>query len=147
MIMYYRLCCICCSCADMSQYQYVNVISTSIDNQSLILVRCPLYSFVPRDSYIIEKGNTTVGNQIVGFNLPFKSKARYAISHCKRKTKTHSSFNQTRVRFEVYFKKVNCFFYGKICKSLSIIAFTGYCICSMILIFILIKFSKITLGY
>ena len=35
-----------------------------------------LYNFAPRGVCILEKVNTSVGNQIVGFNLPFKRKAR-----------------------------------------------------------------------
>ena len=60
--------------ADMSQYQYVNVISTSTDNQSLIIVKCPLYNFVTRGVCVFQKVNTSVGNKIVGFNSPFKRK-------------------------------------------------------------------------
>ena len=94
---------------------YQNVISTSIDNQSLILVKCPLYNFVLRGICIFEKAKTTVGNQIVDFNTPFKRKHGYALSPCKRKTKTYASFNQTGVTFLLYFIKVN-FFYKKLYK-------------------------------
>ena len=34
---------ICCSCVDI--YYFVNIISTSINNKSLILVKCPHYNF------------------------------------------------------------------------------------------------------
>ena len=46
---------ICCSCADMSYYQYMNGISISTNNSSLIIAKWRLYSFVPRGVCIFEK--------------------------------------------------------------------------------------------
>ena len=86
-----------------------NVISTSTDNQSLVLVKCPLYNFVFRGISIFEKAKTTVGNEIVGFNTPFKRKHGYAFSPCKRKTKMYPSFNQMGATLSLYFIKVKYF--------------------------------------
>ena len=83
----YMCCTICCSCAGMSQYQYMNAISTSINNKSIILVKCLLYNFVPRGVSIFENTKTTVGNQTVIFKRPLasflKRKTWLCISPCK----------------------------------------------------------------
>ena len=63
-------------CSEYVNMQNVNVISTSTDNYALIIVKCPLYNFVPIGVCIFDKVNTYVGNQIVGFNSPFKIKTR-----------------------------------------------------------------------
>ena len=44
-----------------------NVVSTGINKKTLILVKCPLYNFVPRGVSIFENAKATVGNQIVSF--------------------------------------------------------------------------------
>ena len=133
---------ICCSCAGMSQYQYVNAISTSIDNQSFILVKHPLNNIDPGGVCIFEKVNITVGNQTVGFNSPLKETNGYAISPCKRKTKIHATFIQTGVKFALCFIKVYYFLQKYVYVSLPIILFKRYCVSWILLIFILIKFCK-----
>ena len=56
-----------------STTMWMSLVPVSITS-SLILVKCPLYNFVPRDVCIFEKVNTTAGNQIVGFNSHFERK-------------------------------------------------------------------------
>ena len=57
-----------------------NVVSNGINKKTLILIKCPLYNFVPRGVSIFENARATVGNQIANFK-------GLSASFLKRKTR------------------------------------------------------------
>ena len=120
-----------------------NIISTSIDKQSLILAKYTLYNFVPRSLCIFEKTKAQLRNRLLASFHFLKEKHRYAISPCKRKTKINTSFNQTGVKFAAHFIKVSCCLKKNYIKVLSTIIFRRCWVCYMLLLFIMTKFCKI----
>ena len=92
---------------------------------------------------IFETINSSVGNQIVGFNSPFQRKKRVCNIALLKKNKDTYQFSLDGGQIcSTCWKNVS-FFIRKVSKSLSIIVFKEYCVCLILLIFIFIKFCKI----
>ena len=84
---------------------------------------------IPEMFAFLKRQKPLLGTRLSALIHLLKEELGYAISPCKRKTVMHASFNWTGVKFALYFLKIN---YKKLCKSLSIIVFKGYCVRTMI---------------